>query len=228
MSVELPSFVVETVRDLVPHEQADVPVVQSVGLGGVEERRLQNACWEVDVVHAGVVKRVDGRRRGEPFLAIHRLTDLCQLTARLKLGGPQIVSEGVAAHDLQLRIVAPVVGIPDLVRDHVQLFLGARLGGWRSSSPANRCRDPSRPRCRESSAALSPCWQPGIAARRRPCPALPTARPSVLRHAAFPARLQLRNAHQLPPAEIELLVIHRLRQNRSRQSSSPAATSDRS
>ena len=41
----------------------------------------------------------------------------------------QLVAEGIAAHDLQLRILAPLVGIADLIGDHVQLLFGPRLGG---------------------------------------------------------------------------------------------------
>ena len=51
----------------------------------VEERRLQDAGGEVDVVHLRIVVGVDRGRRHVPLLAVHRLADLVQLAVELEL-----------------------------------------------------------------------------------------------------------------------------------------------
>lgn len=40
------TVVIKAVRDLVPDDHSYAAVIQRFGLGGTEERRLQNACGE--------------------------------------------------------------------------------------------------------------------------------------------------------------------------------------
>ena len=63
----------------------------------VEERRLQNAGREVDLVLERVVVRVDRRRRHPPFGPVDRLADLRQLRGGLECVGALRVAERVAA-----------------------------------------------------------------------------------------------------------------------------------
>ena len=79
LGVELAAFVVEAVRQLVADHHADAAEVDGVVSAVVEERRLQNAGREVDVVHLRVVVGVDRGRRHVPLAAVHRLADLVQL-----------------------------------------------------------------------------------------------------------------------------------------------------
>jgi len=84
LRVELASLVVEPVRQLVPDDGPDRAEVHRVVELLVEERRLQDAGGEVDVVHERVVVRVHRRRRHLPLAAIHRLADPVQFAPELE------------------------------------------------------------------------------------------------------------------------------------------------
>ena len=99
----------------------------------VVERRLQNARREVDVVHLRIVVGVDRRWRHVPFQAVHRLADLVQLARELELVGAKTFPQRIVAADLDARIIAPLFGIPNLVRDGFQ-FLQSLLSWSRASS----------------------------------------------------------------------------------------------
>src|SRR5205823_10319207 len=119
--VELPSLIVEAVRQFVADDGAHAAVVDAgVALDAVE-RRLQDAGGEVDVVLERVVVRVDGRRRHAPFALVYRLADLVQLAAELERVRALRVAERIAAGDAQRAVVAPVVRVADLVGDGVEL-----------------------------------------------------------------------------------------------------------
>ena len=70
LGVELAAFVVEAVGQFVADGAAGVAVVRRVVHLRIEERRLQHAGREVDVVHLRVVVGVHGRRRHAPFAAV--------------------------------------------------------------------------------------------------------------------------------------------------------------
>ena len=57
--------------------------------------------------------------------------DLRQLAVVLKRLRPFLIPQRVVRLDLQLRIVAELIRIPDLVGHQVQLLLRPRLGRWR-------------------------------------------------------------------------------------------------
>src|SRR4029077_504215 len=99
---------------------ADVAVVFVVGSVGGKQRRLQYAGGKIDVVHAGAVVGVDGGRGHGPLSAIDGRAHFGELAAILKLDGALCVPEGVSADDGELRIIAPVVGIANLIGDGVQ------------------------------------------------------------------------------------------------------------
>ena len=83
-AVVLRALVVEAVADLVADDRADAAVVLGrVGVGA-EERLLQDAGREADLVGAGVVVGVDGLRQHEPLVAVDRRADLGQLAVGLE------------------------------------------------------------------------------------------------------------------------------------------------
>ena len=85
LRVELAAFVVEAVGQFVSDGAAGVAVVGGVVRLGIEERRLQNAGGEVDVVHLRIVVGVDGGRSHAPLAAVHGLADLGQLAVEFEL-----------------------------------------------------------------------------------------------------------------------------------------------
>ena len=88
-------------RHFMSDNGADPAVVHRVVGIGVEERRLQNARGEHDLVHVWVVVRVHRRRRHPPVRAIHWLADLLQVAIGLEFSGAHRVQHVRAAINLQ-------------------------------------------------------------------------------------------------------------------------------
>ena len=65
------ALVVETVTDLVTDDGPDPAVVDGVVGLDVEEWRLQDGCWEDDLVAQWVVVGIDRLREHEPLVGIH-------------------------------------------------------------------------------------------------------------------------------------------------------------
>src|ERR1043166_5412590 len=80
-----------------------------------EERRLQNAGREVDIVHLRVIIRVDCGRGHLPLQAIHRLADLIEIAMHLKSACTPRVSYGVVAGNGYGGIILPLLGVADLI-----------------------------------------------------------------------------------------------------------------
>src|ERR1035438_10816066 len=97
------------------HNAADMAVVLCVGGVRIVERGLQDASGKIDVVHAGVVVGIDGGRADAPLSAVDGLSDLGELAVTLELNRTLGVAEGIPAHDGEFGVVAPVVGIADLI-----------------------------------------------------------------------------------------------------------------
>ena len=127
--VELAAFVVETVGKFVADDGADVTVVDGDVLGGIVERRLQDSGGEVDIVHAGVVVRVDGGRRHLPLILVDGLADFVEFAVVLEGLCGELVAQGVVGFDDELGVVAPLVGVADFVRDGGELLVRAGFGG---------------------------------------------------------------------------------------------------
>src|SRR5581483_8410698 len=70
--IELTSLVVETMRQLVPNDDPDSPIVDRFIFRAVEERRLKYSRRKVNVVFGGVVIRIDRGRRHAPFTFVER------------------------------------------------------------------------------------------------------------------------------------------------------------
>ena len=128
VAVVLGALVVETVPDLVADDRADTAVVGGVVGLGVEERRLQNRCGKDDFVHARVVVGVDGLRRHEPLVAVHRVAQLGQLAVVAHRVAAPVVAVQVVALDHQLRVVPPRLRVADLRGELVQLGQRALAG----------------------------------------------------------------------------------------------------
>ena len=128
LAVVLGAFVVEAMRHLVPDDHADAAEVLRRICRQRIERRLQNACGEVDVVHARLVVGVHSGRRHAPLGLVHRLAQLFQVALQLELTAAVHVAQKVAALYREFRVVAPLVRVADLVAVQGQLRLGCLLG----------------------------------------------------------------------------------------------------
>ena len=97
VTVVFGALIVEAVPDLMPDHGTDATVVGRVVGLCVEERWLQDRGREHDLVHARVVIGVDGLRRHEPLVAVHRPAELGQFA---------VVAHLVAAAVVAVQIIA--------------------------------------------------------------------------------------------------------------------------
>lgn len=103
--VEQPAFVVEAMRQLMPDDDADPAVVQTLREVTVIERRLQNPRREHDLVLAARVERVDDRRVSLPQRLVDRLANFLLLLAAQELQHVQRVFEELFRMDVKLRVL---------------------------------------------------------------------------------------------------------------------------
>ena len=85
---------------------------------------------KVHVVGLRVVVGIHGGRGHEPLLAVHRLADFRQLAPGFELDGALHVAGEIAGLDAERGVVAPLVGVADLVDHGVQLFERLLAGGF--------------------------------------------------------------------------------------------------
>src|SRR5207253_11388539 len=130
LGVELAPLVVEAMGDLMAYHRAGAAKVNGIVHVGVKVRRLQNAGREIDSVQLGIVIGVDGGRSHGPLAAIYRLADLVQPAMKLEVARLMDILQETAASDLHAGVIAPAVGISDLVFDPFQLHFGLLLGLW--------------------------------------------------------------------------------------------------
>src|ERR1700693_3168104 len=77
--IEFSPLVVIPMNGLVPNHSAGSGIVDRVILGGIEERRLQDASREVDGIGLGILVGIYRRRRHSPLGSIEWLANLLQL-----------------------------------------------------------------------------------------------------------------------------------------------------
>ena len=214
MQVVFGALVVEAMGHLMTNHDADAAKVYRRVLRVVIERRLQNAGREVDVVLRRVVVGVHRWRRHSPFRRVNRLAELVQVAFALEvLGALHVVQQVIPFHD-DAGVVPPVRRITDLVSDGVEFL--ARLGLGRVAHPGQRLQVGGH-RGLESmhqvlhvglgvgrEVLLYPILSDGLAERAvgKPC-------------APLPARLFFLLALQGCGEEGEVLVLKRLREQRS-------------
>src|SRR5204863_5190741 len=113
VGVELAALVVEAVRHLVADRAAAGRAEVDGGVeGGAEERRLELAGGQGDLVERGIVVGVDGGRRHAPVEAVDGLADLGELAGELEAAGGADVAGEVGAPELEV-VLAPPVGEAD-------------------------------------------------------------------------------------------------------------------
>ena len=129
LGVKLAPLVVEAVRELVADHRPDAAVVHGVVRRGVEVRGLQDPGGKDDLVERGVVVRVHCGRGHAPLGPVDGPAHLGELALLLELARPQHVrAVGPGAPGLERRVIAPGVGVPDLLEHRIELPVGLGLG----------------------------------------------------------------------------------------------------
>src|ERR1700687_3416473 len=126
--VILPTFIVESMGQLMADGTARVAVVWSVIHRRIVQRWLEHTGRKIYVVHLWVEVGIYGPRRHPPFRAIERLADLSELASRLELSGTHYVAIEIVAVDDNGAVVAPAVRIAHLVDDRIEFYERLMLG----------------------------------------------------------------------------------------------------
>ena len=79
LPIVLPTLVVEGVRELMAHDDSHGAVVEALGPVEVEERRLEDAGREDDLVLERSVVSVDGGRSHTPLVLLHTFVQFSQI-----------------------------------------------------------------------------------------------------------------------------------------------------
>ena len=127
MWVVFAALVVKAVGKFVADDEPNAAEVDRIVHGLIKERRLENARREYNFVERPVVISVDRGRRHAPFLAVHGLIDLGDFAAGFELGRAPNIAEEISGQDGNGAVVAPHLGIADLVADGIELDLGLLL-----------------------------------------------------------------------------------------------------
>ncbi len=127
--VELAALVVEAVAHLVADGGSHGAVIHRRVRLGVEPRGLHVGGGEVEGVLDRQVHRIDRLRRHPPLRPVDRPAELGKAAIELMPLAQVDIQQGVVGRDLQVRIVAPAVGIADLDVQRRQLGLGGGFGG---------------------------------------------------------------------------------------------------
>ncbi len=213
VGIELAAYVVEAVREFVADHDADGAKVHGVVGSVVIERRLQNSSGECDVVLIWVVGGVHGHWRIRPISLIERLADLVEPALDVVLVRALRVAQRIAAHDLERRVITPLVGMADAVGDRLQF--PERLGFGVRAHPEQgfdvfaqrRFNIPDHGQCALLAFGTESLLHVNLADQL----AQVTVR---VAHAALPTRTQLLGPRQSLAEEIEVFVHERRRQHR--------------
>ena len=115
MRIELTAFIVEAMGEFVADGSAGVAVIGSGVESGSKSGWLEHAGREVDVIHLRVVIGVHRGRAHIPLAAIDGLADFCQLAIEFEAPCTLEVAQIVPPNKLQFAVIAPFVGVSDLV-----------------------------------------------------------------------------------------------------------------
>ena len=119
--IELTALIVEAVRQFVAYGRAGVAEVGGFIHLRIEQRRLQHAGREINVVHLRVVISIDSGRRHHPLGAIYGLPDFVELAVRFEDDGALKAAIEIVAGNGDGTVVAPLIGVADFIGDGLQL-----------------------------------------------------------------------------------------------------------
>ena len=127
--VEQASLVVESVSHLMTYNHAYSAVVEGIVSTHVEERILQYAGREADLVAGRVVVRIHGLRSHVPLLLVYRFAEIGERVRLLELSSTlQIFVVRYLGINIQAGVITPLVGITDLDGDSIEFVDSFDLG----------------------------------------------------------------------------------------------------
>src|SRR5580692_4558363 len=115
--------------EFVSNDYANGSIIHGVIQVVIVEGGLKDSRHEVDIVLRRVIVGIDSRWTVEPLPGIDWLADLVELALALEFIAAKRIPHRIAPNNVQRAVVAPLVGIADLVRDLVQLDQGLSFGG---------------------------------------------------------------------------------------------------
>ena len=111
------------------NHHADGTVVGGIVGIHVKERRLQNGCGEANLIGGGIVVGVHHLRWHAPFFLVHRFIHLVEVATGLHIAGTlHILIEREGGIDVELAVVAPLVGIAHLHGEGIEFHQCVDLG----------------------------------------------------------------------------------------------------
>ena len=212
LRIVLAPLVVEAMREFMPDHHPDAAIVHGVIHQGAVKRRLQNARGKVDIVHRRTVIGIDRRRSHAPILAVRGPVDLLVQTLHLEPAGAHRIARVIVGLDRHAAVIAPRVGIANVVDDGAQLLIGLLL---------RRVRHP-----RQLREILMHCVFDGLHQLQGALFAFGAERAIYIElaqrhaqigvgglHAALPARLHLFLSRHVLAVELEILFNEGIRQD---------------
>src|SRR5262249_46497595 len=121
LGVDLASLVIEAMREFVADDRADRTIVHSAIRIHIEYRRLKYRCRKDDVAQ-DVIHSVDGLRRDVPFATIDCIWEFAEIMGPIRSRTASNIPHEIVIANRERRIVAPLVGIPNLDGVGVELF----------------------------------------------------------------------------------------------------------
>ena len=106
----------------------DRAIVDGIVRIWVEERRLEDPCWENHLVVQRVVVGVHNMCTHAPLVFVHRLAELRQIISGEVLGKGLAVGEVALAAQIQIANVLPLIRVPYFIGKGVQFCQGLLLG----------------------------------------------------------------------------------------------------
>ncbi len=138
--VELRTLVVEAVADLVADGRADRTVIIGIVRLRIEIGWLQDTGREVERIGQRQVHGIDDLRHHGPLAAVDRAVQLGQVALVVGQFGAADIAVGVAADNIEIGIVDPLVGIADADLQRPKLGQGLLLGRRRHPGQVGNAR----------------------------------------------------------------------------------------
>src|SRR5208282_5876127 len=127
LRIELATLVIEAVREFMSDHHPDAAKVHRVIHQLAVKRWLQNARRKIDVVHRSPVVGIDRRWSHSPILAVSRTVDLVVLPLHLERASAHRIAGVIVRLDYHCAVIAPSVGIANVVDDRVELLISLLL-----------------------------------------------------------------------------------------------------
>src|SRR5271156_2544489 len=127
LRIVLPALVVEAVREFMSNHHPDAAIIHRVIHQLAVKRRLQNSRGKVDIIHRRPVISVNRWWSHPPILTIRRLIDLLIQPLHLERARAHRIARIIAGRNHHAAVIAPSVGIANIVDDGGELLISLFL-----------------------------------------------------------------------------------------------------